>query len=336
MPDFIQALYPHKYDYAVMAKKAMEGLPDHPEEAEYIYAYTCTFLHAAAQYEESINHCDRFLPLVHTWDARSSILSTRIASFEKLERFNEAIELRKQLLEECRSAEQDNIDYYIQEIAEAYEKAGDLANAVVYYEMYVETGQADKEVYEKLADFYDTTRNYEKSAACFLKAVQEESSDTAWLWNNIGRAVALSGKEKESVFYFDVSLKLDPRNADAHYYKGQIYQNENNVYMAMHHYMEALKTQPEFPAVHNNLAAIQYHEENDIRSAIEYLNKALEYEVEPSLLFTVYRNLSILYKKISDYDMHEYYNAKMLESLGFPVDFTGEEDDDEYSEDDDE
>jgi hypothetical protein len=49
MPKFIHDTYKtgEENDYALKAKIAMEGLADHPEDAQYIYAYAGAFLNAS-------------------------------------------------------------------------------------------------------------------------------------------------------------------------------------------------------------------------------------------------------------------------------------------------
>ncbi|MEO8151115.1 MAG: hypothetical protein ABI723_26015 [Bacteroidia bacterium] len=94
----------------------------------------------------------------------------------------------------------------------------------------------------------------------------------------------------------------------------------------MHHYVEALKLKPDYPEVVNNMAAIDYTEHSDINAAIELLDKALQMTVPDQLRTTIYINMIRLHKQIGEYDKQEYYNGKLLESLGFPPGFTGEED----------
>lgn len=100
------------------------------------------------------------------------------------------------------------------------------------------------------------------------------------------------------------------------------------MYRALHHYTEALKIQPAFPEVYTNLGAISFNENGDIKGAIENIETALQQSPDTNLLITLYLNLSRLYKKISDYDNHEYYKAKMMQAIGFDVEIDDDESDD--------
>jgi tetratricopeptide (TPR) repeat protein len=136
-----------------------------------------------------------------------------------------------------------------------------------------------------------------------------------------------AGRDDKAFEYFKESVALEPECEMAHYCLGQHYQNQGDVYRAMHHYYEALKIQPEFPEIYNNLAVIQFHEESDIKAAIAHIETALQQNPSPQLQQKMYISLSRLYKLIAEYDLHEYYRMKLLESIGFPVEY--EEGDDE-------
>jgi len=69
------------------------------------------------------------------WECRRDTLSTIVYAYEAMNRNTEAIEIRKQLLEECKTFKLGHSYFYITEIAEAYEKPGDANNAITYYEM---------------------------------------------------------------------------------------------------------------------------------------------------------------------------------------------------------
>ena len=124
------------------------------------------------------------------------------------------------------------------------------------------------------------------------------------------------------MFYFKMVLKIDPKHDNANYSMGQYYHMKDDIYRALHHYTEALKTNPKMEIVYNNLAAISYHENGNIAEAIENIEKALSVSDNNSnMLVMLYLNLSRLYAKISDYDKQEYYKGKMMEAAGFPTEF---------------
>src|SRR4051794_39974723 len=135
MPEFIQATYQGegKDDYALKAKIAMDGLANHPEDAEYIYAYAGSFLRMANKTQECIDHCFKVLPLLTRWECRKDTLRSLVFAMIDLNKPDEAIEIRKQLLEECKIYEAGHQFFYIEEIAEAYEEKEDYVNAIKYF-----------------------------------------------------------------------------------------------------------------------------------------------------------------------------------------------------------
>ncbi len=326
MPEFIRATYTgdNKNDYALKAKIAMDGLEEHPDDAQFIYAYAASFFQMAGQYDECIEYCHKYLPLLTTWQCRHETLETLARAFQLSGNHDKAIEIRKQIVEETKINKPGYEFFGIMNIAEAYEKKEDYANAVAWYEIVAEDDRDETDL-EKLATLYEKLKDFDNASKYYIKAAQYKSRESAVYWSNAGRMLGLAGKEDEAKYYFDLALKIDPRDAYTHYYSGVIYQHKGDMYRALHHYTEALKIQPEFPEVYNNLAAISYNEEANIQDTIANIEKALQQNPDNNLLITLYLNLSRLYKKISDYDKHEYYKAKMLEAVGFPVSF--EEDD---------
>lgn len=104
----------------------------------------------------------------------------------------------------------------------------------------------------------------------------------------------------------------------------------------MANYYKALEYRPDFPEASGNLGVIKYKEESDIQSSIEFMKTALEQGPDNNLKMLLYSNLMRLYTQIGDYDNKEYYNMKVLQLVGFPVDFGEEDDDEEEEEDEDE
>jgi len=273
------------------------------------------------------------LPLLTKWDCREDTLRTLVFAMRDLNKRDEAIEIQKQILEESKIYKAGHEFFYIEDIAEAYEEKEDYANAVKYYEM-LDEDVRDEEIYKKLANLYTKLKDYDSAAANYLKAAQLTCRESGWYWRSTGQMLALAGKEDEAKFYIDVALKIDPEDAYAHYYNGVIYQNKGDVYRALHHYNEALKIQPKFAEVYNNLAAISFNEEGDVKGAIQHIETALQQNSDSRLQVSLYISLSTLYKKISDYDKHEYYHAKVMEAMGFLTEMKDDEDDDYEDEDD--
>lgn len=340
IPAFIQQFASDKdIDSAAKAKLAMEGIATHPEEREYTLAWAAGFMRNAGQYDACIEHCKAAIPTVEDEDPRYALYLNWIWCLQDQEKLEETIPV----LEEMLLKEEDNRSSTLDHFIATYEKLGDEDNMIRYMEMQMADVEcADEDEYTKLAELHEKKGNWQRSAELYERAATDACYNSAWLWTNAGRALALAGKESEAEFYFKVALKILPEDAMTNYMMGQVYQNRDDVYRAMHHYMIALKTQPEFPEVYNNLAAIAYNEDGNISEAVEHIEKALSMSEDPKMLQTLYLNLARLYHKIAEYDKHEYYKAKWAEALGLPPGFVGDltalgDDDysDEFGDDDD-
>lgn len=330
MPHYIHITYEgenrEKLSYADRERIALEGLDTHPEDAEYIHAWVVNFILADNRYQNAIDYSKKILPMLTIWDCRESVLRMMCRSYEALNRFEEAMEIRKQMLEE-----DEQKSHHLEEIAEAYNKMGDIENSIKYYLLYIEecNNNCDTQTYQPLAELCEKKGDYAEAAKYWLGAARHECYNTSWVWYNTGRALALAGKEEEAAFYFKIALAINEQSADTHYLLGNIYQNKGDSYRALHHYMEALKIEPNYSAVYNNLGVISFDEDGDIKGAIENIEKALTMNPDKTLETRMYINLSRLYKQIFNYEKHNYYKGKVMEAAGFPPGFIVEDDDDE-------
>jgi len=336
LPEYLEPVCRNK-DLAPLdkANQILAFAEEHPDETDFIYAWAMLALRGIEDYQIMVDYCEKYLPLTKSVDCRSDTLMLLTHAYEETGQPDKAMETRLIKLEET-----DNKSYVLEEIAEAYEKRKDLKNAIKYYELFIEEceGACDTEIFSKLAGFYDKENDHTNAAKNYEIAAREICLESCWLWCNTGRALAIMGKLEEATFYFQMVLKIDPKHDHANYNMGQYYHMKGDIYRALHHYTEALKTNPKMDVVYNNLAAISYNENGNIAEAIANVEKALSVsDSDSKLLVTLYLNLSRLYARISDYDKQEYYKGKMMEAAGFPAEFNEEdydEDDEDYEDDD--
>jgi tetratricopeptide (TPR) repeat protein len=335
MPEYIRQLYPQppaKPDYPMMTRACMEALETHPEDREHLLTSATIFLQRAGLFDKGIEHARKYLPTLTDEDCIDEVHRFLIYCLEASGDVEGALAEAEIMIKKSNKHSSFVFDDAIR-MAKLLKK-DDKVIELTALEIEAQGGLVDMEVYKEMAEVYDKKKEYMLSHEYYVKAAQAEYYESYWLWNNAGRALALAGKEEEAMFYFQMVLKLYPKSEIAHYFLGQIYQTKKDVYRALHHYTEALKIKPDFPEVHNNLAAISFEEESDIQEAINYLEKALGENPSPQILTLLYTNLSRMYKKIADYDKHEYYKGKLFESLGFDVEWKeGDEDEDEEGDD---
>ena len=326
-PEYIRDIYLNKTiaNPSEKAQLILDFLPTHEEDKDYLYAWSISAMRQSEDKEMVIKNCLAFLPLVQTHECRQYLQGALIESYEATQQSDKALEIML-----LKAEEDKDIGYDFKDIAIVYKKRNDLPNAIKYFERYIEIQKnVDVDDYTELAEIYNSHRDFKNAAKYFLLAGRVESQEADYYWQNVGRALALDGQEEEAMFYFKMALTINPTDEWSHYYMGQAYQNKSDVYRALHHYTEALKINPDFAAVYNNLCAIAFNEDGDIQTAIGHVEKALALNTDEKLLFTLYRNLSLLYKQIADYDKQDYYRRKMMESVGFPFDydFDGEDED---------
>lgn len=326
MPEYIKSAYPphgQEVDYNHMAQVCRQALATHPQDHDFLLAYEAVYLGYAGRHTDCIELCRKGLPLLKHPDCIEDMLYTLEFNLKKSGDVEGAIELLKQRAE----SEPENRYHHYTDIVEYYSELGDTDNIITYTLLLLEQGHVDTEVLQRLADAYDENEDYMNSFKYYVKAAQNEDDQTSWLWNNAGRALGLAGKEDEAMFYFKMALAINPKSEYAHYYMGMVYQNQKDEYRALHHYTEALKLKPGFGEVYNNLAAIQFNDNGNIKKAIEYLEEGLRHKPDNHLRFLLYQNLVTLYGKIADYDRKDYYAGKIMEMAGFEPHFESDEED---------
>ena len=313
-----------KEDYKKLLEIAAAALITHPEDKECLLSWMAYYYYGGKQFEECIVHCKEVLPQMEKENCIRDVQSYVNYSYKALGKMDDAIEFQKELIEQLEESEYIDFD----KIIKLYEEKDDVENEIKYYELMIahENGNCDSGEFQKLAKHYDTLKDYENSCKNYELAARAQYYDGCWMWCNAGRALALMGKDNEAAFYFKMILKLDPDYANAHYFLGLIYGRNNDIYMAMHHYNEALKLKPDFPEVLNDLAAIAFNDENNIAGAIEQMEKALTMNPESYIRGVLYKNLITLYGKIVDYDKQNYYKSKIFEMAGFKTNLSDDDD----------
>lgn len=311
--NFIQSNKP--CDRMELSRKLLALQPEKETDIDYIYALSVSVISYTAPDELIIDQCEAYLPLVKTPECRRALQSTRIWKYEELKQHEKALALRLEQAEE-------HFDYWPRfylDLAKAYIALNDNENAIRYYEHYskLKNEDMDTDEYQEIAELYEKAKDFKNSAKYHEKAAIWESRFAADDWQMTGRALALDGQIDEAMFNFKVALKIEPNDAFSHYFMGRCYQDKKDKYLALHHYTQALKIDPDFAAVYLNIGALEFNEEGDIKAAIECFEKAIDLDTNGELLLTLYGNLQKLNEKILNFDQAEYYRRKILELAGF-------------------
>ncbi|MFT3933916.1 MAG: tetratricopeptide repeat protein [Chitinophagaceae bacterium] len=217
-----------------------------------------------------------------------------------------------------------------------------LEEAISHYQRAYDLEPEHDTAIEEMAWCYFELKEYQQAEAWFNKACTIDPEFEVF-WEGLGRSLAQQEKYEDALVAFQ-KAKESCRNADNHYFYdhliGQTYAHQNDFYRALDYYTKALEAKPTYGTALNDMAALYYNQEGDMTNAIDYLKKAeaaAEEEKNAYTLQMVYINLSRIYDKQKEFDLHEHYKAKLFELLFFGGSGTEDYDDeDDYDEDEDE
>ena len=127
-----------------------------------------------------------------------------------------------------------------------------------------------------IASEFLNNKQYEASIQEWKKAL-ELSPGEALAHNNLGVALAETGRVEEAITHYKKAIELSPRYADAHNNLGEVLAGRGRLDEAIVHFESALRLDPEHSVAHSNLGAALVHK-GRIDAAIPHLQKAIEYQ----------------------------------------------------------
>ena len=200
----------------------------------------------------------------------------------------------------------------------------DYPNAEKYLLHLREVNPKNLSVHRYLGKLYEYTNRDELAEVSYLTALPYSSGypDT---YQGLGR---LFFKKKQFSKSREMFIKANmPDYISAYNYYGIAlnYLNEEDEYMALQYYHEALKLDPDYFGVYNDLAKVYFDLMGDFKKAKEYLDRAEELASNTMERQLVYGNLAKLHKAIVDDQTNAEYTMKLLRELGLSAEL---EDDD--------
>jgi tetratricopeptide (TPR) repeat protein len=117
-------------------------------------------------------------------------------------------------------------------------------------------------------------KQYEASIAEWKKAL-ELGPNEALAHNNLGVALAETGRVEEAIACYRKALELSPRYADAHNNLGEVLAGRRRLDEAIIQFEEALRIDPGHGMAHSNLGAA-FVQKGRVDAAIPHLEKAIE------------------------------------------------------------
>ena len=216
-----------------------------------------------------------------------------------------------------------------------------LDEALEYYEKVYETEPELEMASTEGGEILLELERYSKALVYFQRSLVVEPECNS-LYTSAGKSAAGIENYELALDYFTKAIQYDEDKyytAENEYFLGLCYDKLGDFYRSLHHYTLCLDDDPLFGEALGNMAAAYYNHDGDVENAFIYLKKAeaiAEKTKNAPLLQLIYMNLARLYDKIKDFDNHEHYKQKMMESLGFGFMYGEDEEDEEDEEDDDE
>jgi tetratricopeptide (TPR) repeat protein len=297
-------------DYEKMVQITTAALKEHPEDRDCVIGWHSIFLLRTNHLEECVSFVNEVVNSVTDLDCRQEIEHNKAVALESLGRPEEAVAQYKYLYEMYDSF----ID--LEKILKIYKALNDEENTMHYLQVLADHNQ-DEEYCSELALKFEEKKDFAKAFHYITMAARLEPTMGYYYWYLAGKFLAQMGNSEEALFYFKMVITLNPEYAEAYYGLGMCYQQSDEPYRALSNYYKALEYEPDFPEVYANIGVINYEEHSDIQSAISFMKTALEKKPDNKLKTMLLMNLIRLHKQIADYDNEEYYNAQLLETMGF-------------------
>lgn len=234
-----------------------------------------------------------------------------------------------------KSIEEDSRGYgwqAITELAKLFEEQGDVGNAHKTYELLdngvIEDGK--EKMYRYKGYLYLENNEWEKAIECFDKAIAC-CMEYEWMVHRIGNTFLSPGIDDHIFEIFKERLNSSDEKDYANCHLAVMYQDRGDYYMAMHHYTEAIKLNPDIAEAYNNMALLALEHEGDLNESEALLNKAMaalerRKITEPQyagsnewLISLFYLNLSRVYKTMTDFEKAARYKSKFVERMGFTI-----------------
>ncbi|HKE05726.1 MAG TPA: tetratricopeptide repeat protein [Blastocatellia bacterium] len=174
------------------------------------------------------------------------------------------------------------------ELAEAYQRAGNLQKAIVFYEQSCARSPADWRHFYRLGTTLTATGQPERAAAVLGRALGLAPKEPAVL-EAIANLLSRQGKAREAVATLQAALDLDPESAGIYSNLGARLLQLNDMKGAERAWREAVRLRPEAATMRLNLANFlasaggfqeaQHHFEAAIRSSPSFADAHLAYAI---------------------------------------------------------
>lgn len=173
-------------------------------------------------------------------------------------------------------------------IAGSYQSLKQEDKALEYYEKALALNPSNSDIAYSIGAIYANMENYEKAKSYFEKSLNLNSSNKMAKeglsdmneiisQNSVIEAVKLIDAQKyqEALVILNKAILSNPKNPDAYYYKGSVYDAQNNPKLAIESYKKSLEYNKNQDVTYY-LIAIDYENLNSPKEALGYYKKFIE------------------------------------------------------------
>jgi Tfp pilus assembly protein PilF len=158
-----------------------------------------------------------------------------------------------QLSDAIRKYTPANSEFYLQ-LGDAWQNMGAAANSIPAYEEAVRREPASPPARERLGMALASLKRFPQAEQSLREALKLKPSAATWV--QLGLVQAKAGKLRESIVALERAISLDPDLPDAYSAAGAIHLELGDDAAAERMFRIALRIQPNYAAVHNNLATL--------------------------------------------------------------------------------
>ena len=156
--------------------------------------------------------------------------------------------------------------------------------------------------------------NYWQDPVVFFERAIKYAPNSTELYNNLGLAYDISGKEYDTIPLYKKAIELDPNNSDAYSSLGNAYKKRKRYQEAIASYKKAIGLKPNYANPYFNLG-VAYYDMGTKDEAIASYKKAIELNPNRG---DAQNNLAVVYYDKKQYAIAAKHCNRALE-LGFKV-----------------
>lgn len=209
--------------------------------------------------------------------------------------------------------------YVYKNLGDALAKQKQFGEAIAAYQKVIELESKNSVVYCAIGRCYNQSNNYQKAILNYQKAIALESNQPAWVYKNLGNALAKQKQLDEAISNYEKAIKIKSEDALAQVSLGHLYLQNRQPDKAFNCYLKAVQLRPNVKTSYGKLGYFHGgHAElnfNQLDKAIECYRKAIDKQPKFFLPY-VYLGDSLTAKNELDQAISYYQKAgekKLLE-----------------------